>query len=166
MFVLAAGQGLTVREPGRLTNEWELAGEETVHTPLFVRLPTLSRSMRRQEFVQTVDLIPTLAEWFGVDGSARALDGKSLLPLIRGEQVAPRPSAVVVAGPNLSGIRTSDFYLVSRRGNGAEGVERRLFAKPDDIWEVNDLASQSPEVVDQLARELSETLGDDDKHTA
>jgi len=166
MFVIAAGQGLTLREPGKLTNDWELAGEETVHTPLFVRSPSLSRSTRRQGFVQTVDLVPTLAEWFGVDGSALTLDGKSLLPHLRGEQVGQRSSAVVVAGPKLSGIRTTDFYLVSHQVTGPHDVERRLFAKPDDIWEVNDIAAQAPEVVDQLARELSQTLRDDDKHTA
>jgi hypothetical protein len=72
----------------------------------------------------------------------------------------------VVAGPKLSGIRTTDFYLVSHQVTGVHDVERRLFAKPDDIWEVNDIAAQAPEVVDQLARELSQTLRDDDKHTA
>jgi arylsulfatase A-like enzyme len=166
LLIVAAGQGLSVREPGKLTTDWELAGEETVHTPLFVRSPSLSHSTRRQEFVQTVDLVPTLAEWFGIDGTALTLDGKSLLPLIRGEQVGPRPSAIVVAGPKLSGIRTSDFYLVSHQGEDTHDVERRLFAKPDDIWDVNDIAAQSPEVVDQLARQLSETLHDDEKHIA
>jgi arylsulfatase A-like enzyme len=170
MLIVAAGQGLTVREPGRLTNDWELAAEETVHTPLFIRLPSASRGTRRQELVQTVDLVPTLAEWFGVDRSALALDGRSLLPLLNGEQVEPRPSATMTAGPQLSGIRTSDFYLVSRQENGAHEVERRLFAKPEDIWEVNDVAAQTPEIVEQLARDLAESLGDekpaDAEHTA
>jgi arylsulfatase A-like enzyme len=108
--------------------------------------------------VQTVDLFPTLAEWFGADVSALSLDGQSLLPLARGETASQRPSAIMVASPKLTGIRTDDFYLVSRQIDGEHDIERRLFAKPDDIWEVNDIAAQDPGVVDQLARQLAERL--------
>jgi arylsulfatase A-like enzyme len=169
LLIVTGGQGLTVREPGKLTNEWELLAEETVHAPLFVRLPNLSRGTRRQDLVQTADLIPTLTEWFGVDGSALGLEGESLLPLVSGTAASQRSSAVVSAGQELAGIRTSDFYMVRRRVEGVregEGdLERRLFAKPEDIWEVHDIAEQSPEVVDELSRQLSETLARGDKRT-
>ena len=169
LLIVAGGQGLTVREPGKLTNEWELLAEETVHAPLFVRLPNLSRGMRRQDLVQTADLIPTLTEWFGVDGSALGLAGESLLPLVSGTASSQRSSAVISAGQELAGIRTSDFYMVRRRVEGVregEGdLERRLFAKPEDIWEVHDIAEQSPEIVDELSRELTETLARGDKRT-
>lgn len=158
LLVVAAGQGLTVREPGKLTNQWELLAEETVHTPLFIRLSNPSACSRRQEFVQTVDLVPTLAEWFGVDVSTFPLDGRSLLPLARGEAVAQRTIATVAAVGKLAGIRTNDFYLVSRQADGEHDVERRLFGKPDDIWELHDIAAQSPEIVDQLARQLAQTI--------
>jgi arylsulfatase A-like enzyme len=158
LLVVTAGQGLTVREPGKLTNDRELLAEETVHTPLFIRLANTSRCSRRQEIVQAVDLLPTLAEWFGVDVSAMAPDGQSLLPLARGETGSHRPGAIMVASPKITGIRTDDFYLVSRQVDGEGDIERQLFAKPDDVWEVNDIAAQAPEVVDQLARELAERL--------
>jgi arylsulfatase A-like enzyme len=158
LLVVAAGQGLTVREPGRLTNQWELLAEETVHTPLFVRFANSAACGRRQEFVQTVDLLPTLADWFSVDVSALSLDGQSLLPLARGETIAQRAFATTAAGRTLTGIHTSDFYLVSRQVDGGHDLERRLFAKPDDIWEVQDIAGQSPDVVDQLARQLAQAV--------
>jgi arylsulfatase A-like enzyme len=149
---------LTVREPGKVTNDFELLAEETIHTPLFIRLPNASPRSRRQELVQTVDLLPTLAEWFGVDVSAIPLDGQSLMPLARGETGSQRPIAITVASPKITGIRTNDFYLVNRQIDGEHDIERRLFAKPDDIWEVNDIAAQDPGVVDQLARQLAERL--------
>jgi len=158
LLVVTAGQGLTVREPGKLTNDYELLAEETIHTPLFIRLPNASPRSRRQELVQTVDLLPTLAEWFGVDVSAIPLDGQSLMPLARGESGSQRPIAITVASPKITGIRTNDFYLVNRQIDGEHDIERRLFAKPDDIWEVNDIAAQDPGVVDQLARQLAERL--------
>ncbi len=48
----------------------------------------------------------------------------------------------MVASPKMTGIRTDDFYLVSRQIDGEHDIEHRLFAKPDDIWEVNDIAAQ------------------------
>ena len=158
LLVVTGGQGLTVREPGKLRNDYELLAEEMVHTPLFIRSANTSRCTRRQEIVQTVDLLPTLAEWFGVDVSALPLDGQSLLPLARGETGSHRPGAIMVASPKMTGIRTDDFYLVSRQIDGEHDIERRLFAKPDDVWEVNDIAAQDPGVVDQLARQLAEKL--------
>jgi len=158
LLVVTAGQGLTVREPGKLTNDCALLAEETIHTPLFIRLPNPSPRSRRQELVQTVDLLPTLAEWFGVDVSAIPLDGQSLMPLARGETGSQRPIAITVASPKITGIRTSDFYLVNRQIDGERDFERRLFTKPDDAWEVNDIAAQDPDVVDRLARLLAETL--------
>jgi arylsulfatase A-like enzyme len=158
LLVVTAGQGLTVREPGKLRNECDLLAEETVHSPLFIRLANASRCSRRQEIVQTVDLLPTLAEWFGVDVSALPLDGQSLLPLARGETGSHRPGAIMIASPKITGIRTDDFYLVNRQIDGESDIERQLFAKPDDVWEVNDIAAQAPNVVDRLARQLAEAL--------
>jgi arylsulfatase A-like enzyme len=132
--------------------------EETVHSPLFIRLANASRCSRRQEIVQTVDLLPTLAEWFGVDVSALPLDGQSLLPLARGETGSHRPGAIMIASPKITGIRSDDFYLVNRQIDGESDIERQLFAKPDDVWEVNDIAAQAPNVVDRLARQLAEAL--------
>ncbi len=150
---------MTVREPGLLVGEWEQLAEETVHTPLFIRPPGMIGGVRRQDLVQSVDLFPTLAEWFGIDASGLGLDGTSLLPPVRGEKGEPR-SRVLIAGDGLAGIRTSDYYLVSatRRRSGTS----RLFAKPEDIWETNDLAQQSPDMVDQLAGQLAQLLSGED----
>ncbi len=168
MLIVTAARGMTVREPGLLLDDWEQLAEETVHTPLFVRPAGINRGIRRQELVQTVDLLPTLAEWFGIDVSATALDGKSLLPVIRGEKEEPRSRALIADGPRLAGIRTSEYYLVTQQGGDADGGEkggdrRRLFAKPEDIWETNDIASQSPDVVDQLADQLAELFADEER---
>jgi len=172
LLIVTAARGMTVREPGLLLDVWEQLAEETVHTPLFVRPVGMSRGVRRQELVQTVDLLPTLAEWFGINVSATALDGKSLLPLIRGEKGEPRSRALIADGQRLAGIRTSEYYLVTQQADGddcgeKEGGEgsdrRRLFAKPEDLWETNDIAAQSPDMVDQLAVQLAELVADEEQ---
>jgi arylsulfatase A-like enzyme len=114
--------------------------------------------VRRQDLVQSVDLFPTLAEWFGIGASGLSLEGTGLLPILRGEKNATR-SRVLIAGDGLAGIRTSDYYLVSRQ---EDGETPRLFAKPEDIWETNDLAAQSPDMVDQLSAQLAQLFSGKD----
>jgi arylsulfatase A-like enzyme len=158
LLIVTAGHGMTVREPGLLVGEWEQLAEETVHTPLFIRPPGMIGGVRRQDLVQSVDLFPTLAEWFGIDTSGLSLDGTSLLPIVGGEKSDPR-AGVLIAGDGLAGIRTSDYYLVRRQEDDATS---RLFAKPEDIWETNDLAQQSPDMVDQLSGQLAQLLAGED----
>ena len=66
---------------------------------------------------------------------------------------------MLIAGDGLAGIRTSDYYLVRRQ---ADDATSRLFAKPEDIWETNDLAQQSPDMVDQLSGQLAHLLSGED----
>jgi arylsulfatase A-like enzyme len=168
LLLVTAAQGLTVREPGVLRDAWAPAAEETIHTPLFIRLPGLNQGSRRQALTQSVDIYPTLVEWFGVERPEGPLDGQSLLPAIRGEDSEPRRAAFASDGGDLRAVRTTDFYLVQNSAgdpvnNSAENSgepARRLFAKPEDAWEVNDLAAQSPQVVDELAAECAEFFGE------
>ncbi len=65
------------------------------------------------------------------------------MPLVREEPFAAR-QRLVVAGPGSErAIRTPAWYL--RKSETPE-----LYAKPDDLWEVNDVAVRCPEVVDCL----------------
>jgi iduronate 2-sulfatase len=137
--------------------------EETVHTPLFVRVVGMNRGVRRQELVQTVDLFPTLTEWFGIDRSGWDLDGESLLPIVRGDKAQPRSHAFITGGQGRFGIRSNEFYLVTRGGDAQDASNRRLFAKPEDTWETNDVASQSPDVVDELLAKITVILADKER---
>jgi arylsulfatase A-like enzyme len=162
LLIVTASKGVAVREPGVLLDDWESLAEETVHTPLFVRVVGTNRGVRRQELVQTVDLFPTLAEWFGIDLSESALDGKSLLPIIRGDKVELRSHALITGSHGRFGIRTNDFYLVTKCGDGEDASNRRLFAKPEDVWETSDVAAQSPGIVDELSSQITDVLADKD----
>lgn len=57
--------------------------EEIVHTPLFIWDPTLGHAgERRDQLVQTIDIAPTLLDYFGVEIPADML-GKSIRSVIR-----------------------------------------------------------------------------------
>ena len=67
--------------------------EELVHIPLMVRLPGAGPG-RISSFVQTVDVAPTIMEYLGVTSRVKQMQGKSLLPLIRGEEEKLRDFAI------------------------------------------------------------------------
>ncbi|MFW8633515.1 sulfatase-like hydrolase/transferase [Cribrihabitans pelagius] len=59
------------------------------HTPLIIRMPgNGARAGRRvQAFTESIDLAPTILDWAGQE-IPNAMDGRSLLPLLRGEAPA------------------------------------------------------------------------------
>jgi arylsulfatase A-like enzyme len=128
--------------------------EELVHAPLLLRLPDGGEGgLRVDALTQSVDLAPTLAELFGV--ALPGAHGHSLLPLARERGGPVRPFAC--SGEQLGdavewSLRTPEWALLLR----AAGEERppQLFVKPDDRWEVNDVAQHAPDQVEALERAL------------
>jgi arylsulfatase A-like enzyme len=157
LVIVTGGLGARLRAPQLLSGDWRALGEEMVHTPLVVRVPGRRFGLRRQALVQPLDVYATLADWFDVDVSGLGLEGASLLPVIRGATPQLRERAWCGAG-RLQSVRTSEHYLVTQAGpvthGGGDESTCRLFAKPDDIWEINDLAGQQPVAVEQLSQEL------------
>jgi arylsulfatase A-like enzyme len=74
--------------------------EELIHVPLVISFPDKRFAGRIvDEPVGLVDLVPTIIDFVGIDtaGFAAQLQGKSLLPLLRGEEL---PKPVVLSGGN------------------------------------------------------------------
>jgi arylsulfatase A-like enzyme len=159
LLLVTAAQGLTVHEPGVLRDAWAQSADEIVHTPLFVRGAGIDRGFRRQTLTQPVDLFPTLLEWFGLERPESPLEGHSLLPAVRDGRALPRQQAFAADQRGLTTVRTADHYLVQQSDPASEEPVRHLFAKPEDAWEVNDLAAQRPQVVDELAAEGDRFFG-------
>jgi arylsulfatase A-like enzyme len=67
--------------------------EELSHIPLIVRLPGAKPS-RVSSFVETVDIAPTILDFFGEQWRMDDMQGQSLLPLIRGEKAKLREFAI------------------------------------------------------------------------
>ncbi|HEX6115500.1 MAG TPA: sulfatase [Solirubrobacterales bacterium] len=149
--------------------------EEGIRVPFLVRLPKALRdgAPRQPVLHQTVaniDIAPTILQLAGAEpcrpsGSCRALDGRSLLPLLRGRGrswPAERdllielarvgtPSDVGGRACAYSGIRTispaggSIFYVEHTSAVGASGAcepvdERELYDLAGDPWQLDNLA--------------------------
>lgn len=132
--------------------------DELIHLPLLLRLPGAAEAGRRvAALTQSVDLAPTLAEWFGVP--LADVHGRSLLPLARGEVESIRPyaySGLQVGEAIEYALRTPEWAFLLPIHPNADDAERspQLYVKPDDRWEVNNVLQHHFDLAEQLERTL------------
>jgi choline-sulfatase len=70
---------------------------QVIHVPFLVRMPPgWARTGVVDEPVQLLDLMPTLLDLAGVDAGRLPMQGRSLMPLIRGEVAGLEPEVSVV----------------------------------------------------------------------
>src|SRR5262249_43465081 len=150
--------GLPLGEHGIVGNCRPWLHEELIHIPLLVRPPGKSEAgLRVVALTQSVDLLPTLLEWFG-GPTPSSVHGKSLLPLIRGEVQQLRAyacSAVAMDEAVEWALRTPEWtFLLPVQPSAAEPRRPQLYLKPDDRWEVNNVMQQQLELAEQLEQTL------------
>lgn len=141
-------RGLALGEHGVVGHQDDRLYAENIHVPWLVRLPGGRGRLRRsQALVQPGDFLPTAADWLGIPLEYRAPFSFSLAPLIDAQVTTVRDRAPSAALHQYS-ISTSRWRLRSEARPG--GSQHELFAKPDDFWEVNDVADRCAEVVEAL----------------
>lgn len=154
LLIVTAARGTPLADRAFVRENVAELASELVQTPLLIRTGD-GHGDRRQELVQTVDLLPTLLDAFDIPADRLPCEGRSLLPLVRGEAWPPRPSLFLGCGPDFGGVRTADFYLTGPADalRAADVPRLRLFVKPDDLWDVHNVAPQSPAFAESLAAE-------------
>jgi arylsulfatase A-like enzyme len=112
--------------------------EASVHVPMVISLPGALPGLRH-EFVEHVDVFPTICDLFGLD-VPETVQGRSLVPLV-GADTAPEDwrSAVFSQIGTLQMIRTHDWKL-----NAYQGV-------PGDLYDLNADPSEHHNLVDDPA---------------
>lgn len=155
-------------DPESNTGQLRSFNDAELRTPLIIA--RLSRSPDEQEFgsrhsalVQPVDLATTVEDWFNcdADGTSREAGctvGQSLLEAISGRLPESRPLALCLGPGGEIGVHNRSWLLTtsteSMNDNDAMDSDVRLFAKPDDQWDVHDVSSQYRQEVDLLLTEL------------
>jgi len=131
---------------------------ENLHLPLFVRLPQqqdYQRMSRSTSLAQPCDIHATLAEWFGF------YEGKSLLQLFDDETASFRNEIQITGDRAISAVMQGDWFFRIRIETDEFQEKRQridLFAKPDDRYEVNEVADRCDEIVEAfLEREKLQT---------
>ncbi len=149
-----------------------------IRSPFFVQWPARLRPGTRSDRIAAhIDVMPTLLEAAGVPVPAGLnLDGRSLLPLLEGRQVAWPDRTLVLqihrgdtpVSRHQFAIRNQRWGLVHSTGFGREmpppNVPYELYDLTADSRETNNLAAQHPEIVAQLERAYNVWF-DDVSHT-
>ncbi len=114
-FVFSSDNGYHMGEfrlmPGKMT-----AYDTDIHVPLIVTGPGIAAGRTIEEIAENIDLNPTFTE-LGSAATAANVDGRTLVPLLRGQQVTDWRRAALVehhgpvrnlADPDFPGIRSGN----------------------------------------------------------
>ncbi len=170
--VIVADHGENLNERVGPLNHGGSVFEEEIRIPLLLVGPGI-RARRIEASVETVDLLPTLLDWLGVERpSGAALRGRSWLPLLRGREPDLRQtpervvfsSSVVEAGRyvhlgyeldsqrSIHAARAGPWKLIFYPGVAQDYLE--LYDLKRDPLERRSVAEQHPEVRDRLLTAL------------
>jgi arylsulfatase A-like enzyme len=151
LLVLTSPRGYPLGEHGRLGPCGDGLSEEVLHLPLLLRHPAeLYATQRLHSLVQLTDLAATLARWFGVQQPAEPSAGIDLFELAeRPESLGNREGVVSRFGEQES-LRTRAWFF-----RQSPNEPPKLYAKPDDRWEVNEVADRRDDVVQAAMHALT-----------
>ncbi|WP_421907549.1 alkaline phosphatase family protein [Mameliella sp.] len=146
--------------------EKELFHDASARVPMIVVDPSAKADATRgkvlDDLVESIDLAPTFVDWFGGEACPHILEGRSLLPLVRGEQPDWREVAISEYDYSMRRARqilnhpVGDCRLVMVFDGRwkyihAEGFRPMLYDLAADPQELVDLGD-APEHEDQLQR--------------
>lgn len=148
------------------------AYEGGVHEPMMVYWPSnenIKPGSENQSRIMIEDFFPTILDLAGVDDyeTVQTVDGKSFADILRDPSIE-RSRVNIWHFPNLwgesqdknegygaySAIMKGDYHMIYFW----ESQERRLYNIKEDIGETNNLAKAMPELLDELSRELTDSL--------
>ncbi len=154
LLIVTTDHGLPLGEHGAvgLVRPWP--HDELAHIPLLMRLPKGEEAGRRvAALTQSVDLMATLLDAYSLPPAPA--HGHSLLPLARAAVEKVRDyacSGLEVGGAVEWALRSPEWAFLLPAG----GAAPRLYVKPDDRWELNDVIQHHPELADHMTAVLRE----------
>ncbi len=150
-LMVTSPRGYPLGHHGRIGPCDEALYGDLLHVPLLLRLPDKSTlAQRRRGIVQTSDIAATITDLLTPANSTSA-PARSLLRLLREHQPAEWQIGCAL-GPDQRLIRTPAWLM--RESLLGDHLHHELFVKPDDYWEVNEIASRGGDIVQLLAAEL------------
>ena len=106
--------------------------------------------------VISLDLVPTLMEACSAPAGRWRLDGTSLLGRVTGRQPSlPERSFFWRYGPNIA-LRRGDWKIVRQVGQGQKQGKLEMFYLKRDISETQDRATDDPERLEAMRREMDQ----------
>ena len=157
--VVTSDRGTVLGEHGMIGVPRPWLHEELLHVPLVVREPNRASAGRRvAALTQSLDLLPTLLDLFGI-AIPPEVHGRSLVPLLRGDDTPVRDYACSGLQVGLAiewALRTPEAaFLLPLQGEIEDAARPpQMYAKPEDRWEVNDVSQHHLELCDHFGQVL------------
>ncbi len=158
IVVFAGDNGLAVGRHGLLGKQ--SLYDHSVRVPLVIAGPGVPAGKRTDALCYLFDLFPTLCELCGVPAPA-TLEGKSLVPLLRGESKQVRPDIFGAYGDVQRMVRDTRWKLIHYTK-----IDRRqlfdLASDPDEVIDLSALPAHAERVAELKARlaRLQRQFGD------
>jgi len=144
MIIVTADHGEAFMDrPDRWLGHTVTLYQELIHVPLIIKLPGESRAKVIDEYVSTVDILPTIVEVAGiVEEENPSLRGRSLLLNLERRAVVSETRR----GASLQAVASGGWKLILDTSSGKVS----LFQLSDDPGERMDRADDLPEIVERL----------------
>ena len=154
IVVLVSDHGYLLGEYGWTGKIASILHPPLIHVPLVLVDPLgQPRGSTSAYFAQTHDIAPTLLAMTGVQ-RPRSVEGADLSPLLRGRR--PHPRRFVYGGyANWHYVRDKRWAYVAANS----GARRRLYDLRRDPGETRNVASERPEVLDELQQRVRDHAG-------
>jgi arylsulfatase A-like enzyme len=154
LLIVTADHGETFGEHG-FTWHTSCPYDETIRVPLLVRFPGDERTPGRVgALTETVDLLPTIYELLGLPYSKESVQGRSLLPLLAGQERSLRSYVFseTEGQPPCAVIRDLRYSLLLFEG----GKLRALYDTEADPWQTRNIAEKNQDQVQRMLEAFEE----------
>jgi arylsulfatase A-like enzyme len=153
LIVLTSDHGEEFQEHGKFLHSQIY--DESVRVDLIFKLPQQHLAGTRIDTqVEVVDLLPTILDLVGLQASG-PLQGKSLLPMMRGEAVEARTALSQNKLNRMRfALRTESHKIIHDLKEGTSEV----YDLRDDPGETINLAESDPELAERLRKQLMEKV--------
>jgi arylsulfatase A-like enzyme len=134
--------------------------DQTTHIPLIADIPGIE-SQRRDEFIQPIDLFPTILSLFDVQHN-KEYDGKNLLPLLKEQNTDSRRDGVFIEEAYTQrrvAIRTEEWKYITHRsdetleqkwGSSLEcGYCNLLHGEPEELYHLKSDPEEQQNCIDE-----------------
>ena len=135
--------------------------DDVTHIPFLMAGAKIPQRGIISDMVRNVDIFPTIGELVDLPESTQQINGRSLFPLLKGENMKEEPAYLentIFATDTESpipciGIRTSDYKYFREHNNIQKNIH--LYDMKNDPHEENNLADKKPNIVKEMEAMLS-----------
>ena len=140
--------------------------DDIVHVPLLFTGHGINSMPSTSQQVSNIDIFPTILELIGIPITIQNIQGRSLVPLLRGKEFNSIPiymtsSAIILDLPNkdpLVGIRTPNFKYFRNADDPKRDVH--LYDLKNDPLEDNNIANERSDIIKEMESNIEKIKKD------